>query len=134
MILEKILKELNFKATRSSGPGGQHVNKTASKVDLSINIKESIAFSETEKKLLFQNLKTKLSLDGILQLSCSETRSQHRNKAMVIDRLLDLLTKNIKEIKPRKRTKPTKKAIEKRLKNKKDQALKKSNRKPPPQQ
>ena len=131
MKIEVLLKELNFKALRSSGPGGQHVNKTASKVEVSFNITTSKAFSETEKNSLLNKLKSKISSEGLLQLSCSETRSQHRNKAIAIDRLIELLTKSLKKAKPRKKTKPSKSAIEKRLKTKKNQALKKAHRKPP---
>jgi ribosome-associated protein len=64
-------------------------------------------------------------------LQCGETRSQHRNKAIVIERLVELLQKNLKVAKPRKKTKPSKGAIERRLKSKKENAFKKSNRKPP---
>ncbi len=131
MKIEVLLKELNFKALRSSGPGGQHVNKTASKVEVSFNIAASKAFSETEKNSLLIKLKSKISSEGIVQLSCSETRSQHRNKAIAIDRLIELITKSLKKAKPRKKTKPLKSAIEKRLKTKKNQALKKAHRKPP---
>ena len=131
MKIEVLLKELNFKALRSSGPGGQHVNKTASKVEVSFNIAASKAFSETEKNSLLIKLKSKISSEGLLQLSCSETRSQHRNKAIAIDRLIELITKSFKKAKPRKKTKPSKSAIEKRLKTKKNQALKKAHRKPP---
>jgi len=131
MNLETLLKELEFKALRSSGPGGQHVNKTASKVEVSLNVKASNAFSETEKDSLLKKLSTKISSEGNLQLSCSETRSQHRNKAIVIDRLIELILKSLKKTKARKKTKPSKSSIEKRLKTKKNQALKKSHRKPP---
>ncbi len=131
MNVNVILTELRFKAVRSSGPGGQHVNKTATKIELSLGIADSLAFSEEERELLLKKLKTKLSSEGVLQLSCGETRSQHRNKAIVIDRLIELLTKSLKKQKPRKKTKPSRRAIEKRLNTKKNKALKKTNRKPP---
>ena len=131
MKIDVILNELKFKAVRSSGPGGQHVNKTASKVEVSLDIKDSLAFSENEKESLLNKLKSKLSSEGILKLSCGETRSQHRNKTIVIDRLIELLTKSLIKSKHRKKTKPSKSSIEKRLKLKKDQALKKASRKPP---
>ncbi len=131
MEIDIVLSELKFKAVRSSGPGGQHVNKTATKVEVSLSIKESFAFSEDEKEIVLRKLKTKISLEGILQLSCGETRSQHRNKTIVIDRLIELLTKSLKKQKPRKKTKPSKRAIEKRLSTKKNKAIKKLNRKPP---
>jgi ribosome-associated protein len=131
MNIDVVLSELKFKAVRSSGPGGQHVNKTASKIEVSFAINDSLAFSESEKEILLLKLKSKISSGGILQLSCGETRSQHRNKTIVIDRLIELLTKNLKKQKPRKKTKPSKRAIEKRLTTKKNKAIKKINRKPP---
>lgn len=131
MKIDVVLSELKFKAVLSSGPGGQHVNKTATKVEVRININASFAFSENEKEILLKKLKSKISSEGVLQLSCGETRSQHRNKTIVIDRLLELLTENLKKPKHRKKTKPSKKAVEKRLTSKKNQALKKTNRKPP---
>ncbi len=131
MNTETIINELNFKAVRSSGPGGQHVNKTASKVEVSFDLENSIALSETEKERLRTKLATKISSEGIISLQCGETRSQHRNKAIVIERFVYLIQQNLKVAKPRKKTKPSKGAIEKRIKSKKNNALKKSNRKPP---
>jgi ribosome-associated protein len=128
---EILISELSFKAIRSSGPGGQHVNKTASKVEVSFNLEASQALSETEKERLRNKLSSKISSEGIITLQCGETRSQHRNKAIVIERLVELLQKNLKVAKPRKKTKPSKGAIERRLKSKKENAFKKSNRKPP---
>ncbi len=127
----QLIKELQFKAIRSSGPGGQHVNKTSSKIELQFNIKDSDAFSETERERLMERLAKRINSDGAIILQCGETRSQHRNKAIVMQRLLDLLAQNLKVKKKRKKTKPSKSAIEKRLKVKKQQALKKSNRRPP---
>lgn len=131
MEAEQLIKELQFKAIRSSGPGGQHVNKTSSKIEVQFNIKDSEAFSETERERLIERLAKRINSDGAIILQCGETRSQHRNKAIVIQRLLDLLTQNLIVKKKRKKTKPSKSAIEKRLKGKKQRALKKSNRKPP---
>jgi len=131
MVVDKVLSELKFKAIRSSGPGGQHVNKTASKVEVSFNVNESEALSEVEKQRIKSKLDSRITLEGILILQCGETRSQHRNKTIVIERLLNLLQQNLKIAKPRKKSKPSKGSIERRLKSKKQQALKKSNRKPP---
>jgi ribosome-associated protein len=131
MNVDLLLKELNFKAVRSSGPGGQHVNKTASKIELTFDIVTSGALSEFEKKRLANKLGTRISQEGIIRLECSESRSQHRNKAIAIERLITLLKQNLRISKPRKKTKPSKNAIERRLKGKKERALKKINRKPP---
>lgn len=131
MNVEILLTELNFKGIRSSGPGGQHVNKTASKVEVTFDLESSHSLSDIEKERLCSKLASKISSEGILTLQCGETRSQHRNKAIVIERLVELLQQNLKVAKKRKKTKPSKNAIERRLKSKKEHALKKSNRKPP---
>ncbi|MEM7085396.1 MAG: alternative ribosome rescue aminoacyl-tRNA hydrolase ArfB [Bacteroidota bacterium] len=131
MLTEIILKELQFKAVRSSGPGGQHVNKTASKVEVYFNISASEGLTTAEKKLLQTRLATRLTSEGILCIQNSESRSQHRNKKMGIERLISLLEKNLKVNAPRRKTKPSKGAIEKRIQAKKKTALKKANRKPP---
>jgi ribosome-associated protein len=132
MNIELLLKELNFKAVRSSGPGGQHVNKASTKVEVSLSIATSEGLSEAEKDQLRLKLKSKITSEGILTLQCGETRSQHRNKSIVIQRLISILEDGLKRNKPRKKTKPSKGAIEKRLKTKKTQGLKKRNRKSPP--
>lgn len=131
MKIETLLKELEFKAVRSSGPGGQHVNKTASKVEVAFHIHNSDALSEDEKEQLLIQLASKITSEGYLKLTSSETRSQHQNKELVTQRLIELIKKNRKKPKPRKKTKPSKSSIEKRLTKKKVQGIKKTNRKPP---
>jgi ribosome-associated protein len=126
-----LLNELTFKATRSSGAGGQHVNKVSSRIELSFDLQNSQALSEEEKARLMEKLTSRLTKEGMLLLSCSESRSQHKNKAIVIERFLELIKENLKVRKPRKKSKPSKNAIEKRLKAKKEHALKKAGRKPP---
>lgn len=128
---EIIIKELHFKAVRSSGAGGQHVNKTSSKVEVSFAVFSSEGLSETEKERLKARIPNRISSEGILTLQCSESRSQHRNKAIGIQRMLELLKQNLKVAKKRKKSKPSRSAIEKRIKAKKNTALKKANRKPP---
>tara|TARA_R100000935_G_scaffold58614_2_gene96576 strand:+ start:1849 stop:2250 length:402 start_codon:yes stop_codon:yes gene_type:complete len=132
MKTEILLKELQFKAIRSSGPGGQHVNKTASKIELQFNIATSEGLSDVEKQQLKKNLQSRLTQEDVLILQCGDTRSQHRNKTIVTKRFLSLIEVGVKIPKRRKKTKPSKSAIEKRLRQKKQQALKKQQRKPPP--
>jgi len=122
---EKIIKELNFKAVRSSGAGGQHVNKVSSKIELFFDLNNSSELTEDEKKLLFKNLSAKLTKENILILTCDESRSQHKNKEIVIKRFLEIITKGLKIPKKRKSTKPSKSSIKKRLEKKKKQAYKK---------
>lgn len=131
MNVEEFIKELQFKAIRSSGAGGQHVNKTATKVEVSFNLEDSKALSETEKEILRKKLATKISSEGVLRIQSDATRSQHKNKTLGIERMLELITSNLKKPKKRKKTKVPQSVIEKRLKIKKQQALKKKHRRPP---
>ena len=126
-----LISELTFKAIRSSGAGGQHVNKVASKVVLNFNLKQSEGFSEAQKNLLLNNLSNRLTTDGILILQSDESRSQHKNKELVVKRFLDLIKQGLKVPKKRKPTKIPKAVKLKRLSKKKQQADKKANRKPP---
>ena len=128
---KKLLKEISFKAVTSSGPGGQHVNRTASKAVVSFVIPTSQIFTATEKLRLLEKLKHRVSQDGTLIITSSESRSQHRNKASAIARLFTLLEQSLRVAKTRKKSTPSKNAIEKRMVSKKKQALKKANRKPP---
>jgi ribosome-associated protein len=131
MNTELMIKELKFKAVRSGGAGGQHVNKVSSKIELTFDLENSESFTEEEKALLLQKLKNKLTKDNVLLLQCDESRSQHKNKEIVIDRFLQLIADGLKVQKPRKETKPSKSSILKRLEKKKKQAFKKVFRKKP---
>ncbi|GAB1858242.1 alternative ribosome rescue aminoacyl-tRNA hydrolase ArfB [Flavobacteriaceae bacterium MHTCC 0001] len=128
---DALLKSLNFKAVRSSGSGGQHVNKVASKVELLFNLNTASVFNESQRALLYEKLKHKISKEGVLVLQCDEFRSQHRNKALVIQRFLELIKEALTEEKERIPTKTPKGVIERRLKNKRYQSEKKANRKNP---
>ncbi|MEO9511137.1 MAG: alternative ribosome rescue aminoacyl-tRNA hydrolase ArfB [Flavobacteriaceae bacterium] len=128
---EKIFKELNFKAIRSSGAGGQHVNKVSSKVELSFPVHLSEGLTYYEKERLLSKLANRLNKNGVFILQCDEARSQHKNKQIVIQRFFELLKKATEVPKKRKATKPSKSSIEKRLKSKKMDSQKKVNRKKP---
>ena len=128
---EKIISELKFKAVRSSGAGGQNVNKVSSKVVLSFDFKNSQALSEEEKALLETKLSSRLTSEQILILNCDEDRSQLKNKAIVTKRFLDIITAGLHIPKIRKATKIPKSVIRKRIKDKKNLSeIKKSRRKP----
>lgn len=94
----EIIKELKFKAIRSSGAGGQHVNKTSSKIELTFDLENSLALSDKEKETLKEKLASKLTKEHQLILFCEETRSQHKNKELAIKRFLKLLKTSL--IKP----------------------------------
>lgn len=128
---EKIISELQFKAVRSSGAGGQNVNKVSSKVVLSFDLKNSQALSDEEKTLLENKIASRLTSNQILILNCDEDRSQLKNKAIVIKRFLDVITAGLLVPKIRKATKIPKSVIKKRIKDKKNLSdIKKSRRKP----
>lgn len=126
-----LLNELTFKAIRSSGSGGQHVNKVSSKVELTFDIEGTFVFSEKQKERLFLKLQNRLTKDGLLILQCDESRSQHKNKEIVIDRFLELIKSALIVPKRRIPTKIPKSVIRKRLKNKRNLSDKKANRKRP---
>lgn len=126
-----ILSELTFKAIRSSGAGGQNVNKVSSKVVLTFDLVNSLALSDEEKELSLKKLKSKVTLEGILILNCDEDRSQLKNKTIVTKRFLEIIEKSLIVPKPRKATKIPRSVIEKRLKDKSSTAEIKQNRKKP---
>lgn len=128
---EKLISELQFKAVRSSGAGGQNVNKVSSKVVLSFDVKNSNTFSNEEKLLLETNLSSRLTNDQILILNCDEDRSQLKNKEIVIKRFLAIVEQGLYIPKIRKATKIPKSVIRKRLKDKKNLSETKKNRKKP---
>ena len=131
METEKIIAELNFKAVRSSGAGGQNVNKVSSKVVLTFDLNASQAFNEEEKALLAIKLATKLTLENLLILNCDEDRSQLKNKTIVTKRFLILIERALLVPKKRKATKVPRSVIEKRIKAKRNLSEIKQNRRKP---
>ncbi len=126
-----LLNELVFKAIRSSGPGGQHANKVSSRVELAYKIEASKALDEEEKKRLKKYLKNRLSASGVLVMQCDDSRSQHQNKRLLIKRFISLIEKGLEVPKIRKKTKPTKASVHKRLDTKKKLSEKKQSRQKP---
>ena len=128
---KEILKELRFKGIRSSGAGGQHVNKVSSKIELTFDLENSNFLSDNEKAILKTKLSSKLTKENMLILFSDETRSQHRNKEIAIKRFLELLKTNLIRPKNRRKTKPTKGSIKRKTENKKRVSVKKALRKKP---
>ena len=128
---QKIISELSFKAVRSSGAGGQNVNKVSSKVVLTFDLKNSQGLTNEEKLLLETKLSSRLTTDGVLILNCDEDRSQFRNKEIVTKRFLELIKNALHIPKERKTTKIPKSVIRKRIKNKKNMSEVKKNRRKP---
>ena len=131
MDIEALKSELTYKAVRSSGSGGQNVNKVASKVMLFFNLEDSTVFSEEEKERLRDFFSNRLNKQGVLMLYSDESRSQFRNKALVTQRFVELIEEGLRQDKERKPTKVPKAVKRKRLENKRKISEKKANRKPP---
>ena len=131
MDIEVLKSELSYKAVRSSGSGGQNVNKVASKVVLYFDLENSKAFSDEKKQRLKAFFKNRLNKQGILILDSDESRSQFRNKALVTQRFLRLIEEGLKEDKERKPTKVPKAVKQKRLETKRKNSEKKAYRKKP---
>lgn len=131
MEIEKIVQELQYNAVRSSGAGGQNVNKVSSKVVLSFDLNNSQALSEEEKELILFKLTSRLTSENILILNCDEDRSQIKNKAIVTKRFLEIIKNALIVPKIRKATKIPKSVIRKRIKDKKNTSEVKNNRKKP---
>ena len=128
---QQLHSELNFKAVRSGGAGGQHVNKVSSKVELAFDLPGSQGLSQVEKQRLQLKLGKRLTKEGTLLLQCDEARSQHRNKELVIHRFFALLEKALHVPKKRRPSKPTRSSIEKRLASKRKTSEIKKKRKNP---
>ena len=126
-----LIQEIKLKAVRSSGPGGQHVNKVSTKVELTFDVENSNALSLTEKERIYNKLANRLTKDNVLILHSDESRSQHKNKEYITKRFLDLMEFALAVPKKRRKTKPSRPSIEKRLKTKKKDALKKAKRRRP---
>ena len=128
---QELEREFNFKAIRSSGSGGQHVNKVATKIELSFSVSESLVLNQEQKALIIEKLSNRLTKEHVLILQCEETRSQLKNKRIAISRAFSILESALEVKAERKPTKVPKSVVKKRLKNKKIQSEKKANRRKP---
>ncbi len=121
-------KELNFKTSRSSGAGGQNVNKVETCVTVTWKVDDSEFFNERQKSLIKEKLKNRINLEGFLFLSVSESRTQLQNKKIAVEKILDLVDQSLIIPKFRAKTKPTRSSVEKRIRQKKQNSDKKENR------
>ncbi|EJL72448.1 alternative ribosome rescue aminoacyl-tRNA hydrolase ArfB [Chryseobacterium populi] len=122
-------KELNFKTSRSSGAGGQNVNKVETSVTVLWKVRESEFFNDDEKALIQNKLKNRINAEGFLFLTVSESRTQLMNKNKAIEKIIELVDKALIIPKKRRATKPSKGQMQKRLDTKKKLSEKKENRK-----
>ncbi|MEJ2217035.1 MAG: alternative ribosome rescue aminoacyl-tRNA hydrolase ArfB [Gemmatimonadota bacterium] len=123
--------ELTFRASRSGGPGGQHVNTSSTKVELLWDVAGSPSLTEKQRARLLKRLANRIDGDGVLHLTEGGSRSQHRNREAVTERFARLVRTALRKRKRRVPTKPTKASKERRLQTKKKRSRKKQLRKPP---
>lgn len=126
--------ELAVRASRSGGPGGQHVNTSSTRVEVRWNVRASAAvaaLADEERATLLKALRARLSAAGELRVVASDTRSQFRNRALAEERLAGLVRQALVVRKPRKKTGPTRSAVQKRLARKHLHSKRKHERRPP---
>lgn len=123
--------ELTYRASRSGGPGGQHVNTSSTRVELTWDVAGSPSLTEDQRRRLRDALANRLDGAGVLHLTEGGSRSQHRNREAVTERLRELLTEALRPRKRRKPTRPSRAAREARLRAKRRRAETKRRRGPP---
>jgi ribosome-associated protein len=112
------LREIDVRVSRASGPGGQHVNKTSSRVELFWNVRESSALTDEQRERLLRKLESRLSAAGELRVVAAATRSQHRNRELAEQRLHEVVNRALFVPKKRRPTAPTPASREARLASK----------------
>lgn len=123
--------EIEFRTSRSGGPGGQHVNRRETRVEASWDLSASPSLSEEQRDRLMRKLASRLEKGGVLRVVVDEERSQHRNREIAVRRLRELVTDGLRVRKKRKPTKPPRAAKERRLRQKRRRKQKKEKRQPP---
>jgi ribosome-associated protein len=120
------LEEIQFRASRSSGPGGQHANVTASRIEAVFDVEASDSLSEEQRDLLRRRLGDRIT--AVAQ----DARSQARNRELALERLREKLAGGLRRPKPRRPTRPSRAARERRLEEKRRTSQRKRERRPPP--
>ena len=126
------ISELRFRFARSSGPGGQHVNRSATQVELLFDVAGSPSLDEVQRRRVLTNLKSRIDKEGVLHLVSQETRSQLRNREEVVERFRELMRDALRVPKSRRPTRPTRGARERRLEEKRRRSEAKRSRRPVP--
>jgi len=125
------LDEIEFRASRSSGPGGQHVNTASTRVEARWNVVESAALTDPQRRRLLDKLGSRIDSNGVLRVVAGERRSQLRNRDAAVERLNRLVQRALHTPKLRKKTKPSRAATEKRIEQKRRRGAQKQRRRPP---
>ncbi len=123
--------ELSFRASRAGGPGGQHVNTSSTRVEVRWNISESGALSDEEKARIIKRLPTRVSMNGVIRVVASKSRSQHVNREAAEARLAELVQGALAVQRKRRATAPTNASVERRLREKKLRSTRKKQRSTP---
>ena len=123
--------EFEYLTTTSRGPGGQHVNRSETRVVLRWNVRTSPSLSEAQRSRLLEKLASRVSRDGVLQVAAEDHRSQARNRDLARERLANLVTEALRRPRPRRATKPTKASQKKRVDDKKKRGTVKATRRSP---
>ncbi len=124
-------REIEFRTSRSSGPGGQHANTTDSRVELRWSVPASQALDERQRARLLDRLAARLTADGVLILRSSEHRSQHRNRDALVSRFAAVVGEALEPPTPRQATRPSRAAKQRRRRAKEHRAQLKRLRRPP---
>jgi ribosome-associated protein len=125
------LAELDYRATRAGGPGGQHVNTSSTRIEVRWDVRSSPALTEEQRARLMERLANRLDGEGRLRVVASESRSQLRNREAATERLRELIASALAVRKPRKRAKPSRAAKAARLEAKRRRSALKRDRRPP---
>jgi ribosome-associated protein len=124
------IAELAYRASRSGGPGGQHVNTSSTRIEVVWDVAGSPSLDETQRARLLERLRTRLDKEGRLRLVSGSTRSQLQNKEEVTERLARVVADALHVPRPRKRTRPSRAAKKARLDAKKKRSSLKASRRP----
>lgn len=122
--------ELTYRATRAGGPGGQHVNTSSTRVELTWDVKQSGAVTDEQRERIVRKLAKRVTADGVFRLTSAGSRSQYQNKEDVTERFAHMIAQALHQPKRRKKTKPTRASKEARLQNKKRRSQTKKHRGP----
>ncbi|MDH4046362.1 MAG: alternative ribosome rescue aminoacyl-tRNA hydrolase ArfB [Gemmatimonadota bacterium] len=122
--------EIDIRATRAGGPGGQHVNKASTRIEVVWNVAASPSLTDDQRARLLATLESRLDSRGRLRVVADASRSQRRNLAAATERLQEIVRDALRVPKPRKKTRPSKAAVERRLQAKRQRADRKRHRRP----